>query len=67
MENHVLPSFSLHPQLGSEGGTVDGTVNGGQRRSKFGKFSHSGIVTTKLFMNNACKFTYLGVWSTHYC
>ena len=30
----------------------DGTVDGGQRRSKFSKFSYSGSVMGKLFMND---------------
>ena len=32
----------------SAGDPRDGTVVGGQRRGKFGKFSHSGRVTSKL-------------------
>ena len=30
----------------------DGTVDGGQRRRKSGKFSHSGSVMGRLFMND---------------
>ena len=36
----------------------DGTVVGGQRRGKFGKFSHSGRVTGKLstcIIHDSCK------------
>ena len=45
MKNHALPSLSLSPQLGIRGMAL---VVGGQRRGKFGKFSHSGRVTGKL-------------------
>ena len=42
-------SCSTQPQSQSSAGDPrDGTVVGGQRRGKFGKFSHSGIVTGKL-------------------
>jgi len=47
MENHALPQSQS-----SAGDPRDGTVVGGQRRGKFGKFSHSGRVTSKLY---ACK------------
>ena len=46
----------------SAGDTRDGTVVGGQRNGKFGKFSHSGRVTSKLCVDDdllcvcSCKF-----------
>ena len=49
MENHALPSLCLSPRLGDP---RDDTVVGGQRRGKFGKFSHSGRVTEKLSTYN---------------
>ena len=42
LKNYVDTSQS------SAGDLRDGTVVGGQRRGKFGKFSHSGRVTGKL-------------------
>jgi len=42
----------------SAGDPSDGTVVGGQRRGKFGKFSHSGRVTGNLstcISNDSCK------------
>ena len=56
MENHALPSLSLSPRL--HGDPKDGTVVGGQRRGKFGKFSPSGRVTGKLstcINDDSCK------------
>ena len=49
----------------SAGDPRDGTVVGGQRRGTFGKFSHSGSVTSKLstcITNDSCKTgsTYTG-------
>ena len=49
----------------SAGDPKDGTVVGGQRRGKFGKFSHSGRVTGKLstfITDDSCKTgsTYTG-------
>ena len=42
---------STQPQSQSlDGDPRDGTVVGGQRRGKFGRFSHSGRVTGKLYM-----------------
>ena len=42
-------SCSTQPQSQSSAGDPrDGTVVGGQRRGRFGKFSHSGRVTNKL-------------------
>ena len=46
MDNHALPSLSLSPRLGTRGMALH--VVGGQRRGKFGKFSHSGRVTGRL-------------------
>ena len=44
---------STQPQSQSSAGDPrDGTLVGGQRRGKFGKFSHSGRVTGKL---STCK------------
>ena len=47
------------PQCQSSAGDLrDGTVVGGQRRGKFGKFSHSGRVTGKLptcITEDSCK------------
>ena len=49
------------PQSQSLAGDLrDGTVVGGQRRGKFGKFSHSGRVTGKLstcvtVIDDSCK------------
>ena len=56
MENQVLPSLSLSPQLGVRGMALH--VVGGQRRGRFGKFSHSGRVTGKLstcITDDSCK------------
>ena len=50
---------SAQPQSQSSAGDPrDGTVVRGQRRGKFGKFSHSGRVTGKLstcITDNSCK------------
>ena len=50
---------STQPQSqSSTGGLRDGTVVGGQRRGRFGKFSHSGRVTGKLstcITDDSCK------------
>ena len=50
---------STQPQSQSSAGDPrDGTVVGGQRRGKFGKFSHSGRVTDKLstcITDDSCK------------
>ena len=50
---------STQPQSQSSAGDPrDGTVVGGQRRGKFGKFSHSGRVTGKLstcITDDSCK------------
>ena len=52
---------STQPQSQSLAGDLrDGTVVGGQRRGRFGKFSHSGRVTGKLstcitVIDNSCK------------
>ena len=50
---------STQPQSQSSAGDLrDGTVVGGQRRGKFGKFSHSGRVTSKLstcITDDSCK------------
>ena len=50
---------SLRPQSQSSAGDPrDGTVIGGQKRGKFGKFSHSGRLMGKLFtciMDDSCK------------
>ena len=50
---------STQPQSQSSAGNPkDGTVVGGQRRGKFGKFSHSGRVTGKLstcIIDDSCK------------
>ena len=60
---------SAQPQSWSSAGDPkDGTVVGGQRRGKFGKFSHSGRVTGKLstcINNDLCKLALptLGAWS----
>ena len=57
---------STHPQSQSSAGDPrDGTVVGGQRRGKFGKFSHSGRVMGKLspcIYDDSCKTssTYTG-------
>ena len=57
---------STQPQSQSLAGDPrDGTVVGGQRRGKFGKFSHSGRVTGKLSIcitDDSCKTgsTYTG-------
>ena len=57
---------STQPQSQSLAGDPrDGTVVGGQRRDKFGKFSHSGRVTSKLstcITDDSCKTgsTYTG-------
>ena len=52
MENHVLPSLSLSPQLGIQGMALwlvgREEVRLVSSRGKFGKFSHSGRVTGKL-------------------
>ena len=52
-------SCSTQPQPQSLAGDPrDGTVVGGQRRGKFGKFSHSGRVTGKLstsIIDDSCK------------
>ena len=53
MENHALPSLSLSPSP-----RLDSTLVGGQRRGKFGKCSHSGRVTGKLYTcitDDSCK------------
>ena len=39
------PCFAQPQSQSSAGDPRDGTVVGGQRRGKFGKFSHSGRVT----------------------
>ena len=61
---------STQPQSQSSAGdSRDGTVVGGQRRGKFGKFSHSGRVTGKLstcIADDSCKKLApptLGTWS----
>ena len=47
---------SIQPQSQSSAGDLrDGTVVGGKRRGKFGKFSHSGRVTGKLSTCDSCK------------
>ena len=50
---------STQPQSQSSAGDLrDGTVVGGQRRGKFGRFSHSGRVTSKLatcITDGSCK------------
>ena len=50
---------STQPQSQSSAGDLrDGSVVGGQRRGKFGKFSHSGRVTGKLstcITDDSCK------------
>ena len=62
---------STQPQsLSSAWDLRDGTVVGGQRKGKFGKFSHSGRVTGKLstcITDDSCKTgdrPTLGAWST---
>ena len=62
--------YSTQPQSQSSAGDLrDGTVVGGQRRGKFGKFSHSGRVTGELstcITDASCKtgsaYTTRGQW-----
>ena len=52
------PCYTQPQSQSSAGDPKDGTVVGGQRRGKFGKFSHSGGVTGKLsacISDDSCK------------